>query len=253
MKARHIVWALVLTLAAGTAQADFILTGNQHLDVTRYYGWGILYNFSTADVLAGGYVSSLSTWDSSIVNRSGGRVDLLYAYGSSIMNISGAGEGGELYAYDTSTVNLSSGAVNRIQAWDSSIVNISGGYVGLLYGTHGSNTMNISGGYVDTILAYSAITVNVSGGSISHLQAWNSSTTVLHGYDFQATDGLSLIGDTVLGTGLLTGKWFDGTPWAMNILTHEATATILAVDVPEPATLALLCLGGLALLRRRKA
>ncbi len=34
----------------------------------------------------------------------------------------------------------------------------------------------------------------------------------------------------------------DGTPWAVNIKTHDAGATILAI--PEPATLALLALGG---------
>ena len=90
--------------------------------------------------------------------------------------------------------------------------------------------------------------MDISGGSISYLGAYETSGITLHGYDFGATAGLSLVGDEVIGTGLLAGKWFDGTSWVMSIGTHAAGAHIWAI--PEPATMALLALGGLAMIRR---
>jgi hypothetical protein len=59
-----------------------------------------------------------------------------------------------------------------------------------------------------------------------------------------------MCGERVLGTGLLSGEWFDGTRWTVNIQTNASGATILAI--PEPATLSLLALGGLAVMRRRR-
>jgi len=54
----------------------------------------------------------------------------------------------------------------------------------------------------------------------------------------------------VLGRGVLTGKWRDGTSWFTNIFRNDSTTPILAI--PEPATISLLALGGLAVLRRRR-
>jgi hypothetical protein len=85
---------------------------------------------------------------------------------------------------------------------------------------------------------------------VSYLRASQSSVVTFHGRDFGLHGGLWLDGDRVLGTGLLTGEWTDGTPWAVNILDNASTATIRAI--PEPATLLLLALGGAVLVLRRR-
>ena len=44
---------------------------------------------------------------------------------------------------------------------------------------------------------------------------------------------------------MLSGNWFDGTDWSVNIVRNDSTASIMAV--PEPATVLLFGLGCLVL------
>ena len=48
----------------------------------------------------------------------------------------------------------------------------------------------------------------------------------------------------------MSGEWWDGTPRETNIVARAPGATIQAI--PEPATLSLLALGGVVLIRRRR-
>jgi len=272
MKSRDIliVVALVLT-AAGTGRADFILMGAQHMDVTTSHTTGVLFDASTADVLMGGYIHNAFVSNEALlrvmrlegagvfaawVGYSGrlavlsGDVDWVYASGVSHTDICG-GQVRNVYAGATSSVNISTGGAINVGLSHASSMNITGGYVaGHLYAFDTSSAA-ISGGYVALLHTWHASTVDISGGSVSELGAYDTSTITVHGYDFGASGGLSLVGDEVIGTGVLTGKWFDGTAWTMEIPTHSLGATIVAI--PEPATLALLALGGLAAVRRRKS
>jgi len=229
------------------------LQGTSRESVRNLYA----YDMSTVDISGAvdnnyyGTVSYLTAYAKSTVNISGGRVGrYLYAYGSSVVNVSGGDVNDYLNACDSSTVNVSGGEVgNQINASATSTVDISGGLVAYL-NVSATSTVDISGGLVGTLITENASTVDISGGLVGNLYAYNPSTVTLHGYDFRATGGLTLDGDNVLGTGVLTGRWYgpDDTMWAMTISGNAAGATILAI--PEPATLSLLALGGLAMMRR---
>ena len=214
---------VVLAVTGTAAQAvDFVLMDSEHLDVVAYHATGTLFNTSTADVLAGGSIQNA------------------YVNGEAILYVRSGGSVYELNAYNTSNFDMSGGNVaNHLYARDSSSVDVSGGNIPYLY-AHNSSSMDIS------------------GGSVSNLYATNTSTITLHGNHFQSTAGLSLVEYDVIGgvpqydvvgTGILAGKWADGTAWMINVNQNDGGATIQAV--PEPAMLSLLALGGLALLRRR--
>ncbi|GEM_PF-1244602 len=246
----------------------------------RPYNYLRAYNQSIANI-SGGEVYGLAAYDSSTVDISGGNIafgplGLLTAYDSTTVAISGGEVSRGLVAYDSSTVDISGGSVNRLgaldsstvdisggevgefRAWDSSTVDISGGEVSFL-NTRNSSTVDISGGEVDGLGAGGSSTVDISGGSVDELGAWDRSTVTLIGYDFEALDGLELDEVEIIngvpqyevtGTGTLKGTWFGETEsWTIDIGWNDETATIMAI--PEPATLALLGLGGLVLLRRR--
>jgi hypothetical protein len=259
-KATGTVVLLLAGWMAGTARADFTLRGNQQVTVnTAAHEYGVLYDQSKAWIVAGGYVSArLSALHDSTAYMSDGFVQSFASYNNGTVNISG-GSVIHIDAWMFSTVNFSGGTLNGpLYAFDSSIVNISGGWVregiqspilGVWAGD--TSTVNISGGNVNAhVYAGGTSTVNISGGSVSYLCASDSVAVTFDGKDFILGTGLSLSGYRVLGTGTLSGKWMDGTAWATTISVHDAGAIILAI--PEPATLSLLALGGLAVMRRRR-
>ena len=283
---------------AGTARADFTLYGNEQLTVNTFHQQGWLYDQSKAWLVSGGEVNSLlRTYDDSTVDMSDGRIGFLETYGNSTVDISGGSLGifthdgsrvtvtggsvktvytsghssvdfacgpsgsadvGIVFVNDASTLTLSAGHLgSRIMAFDDSDVRITGGSVDDRVSAEDNATMTISGGDLYCLETWHDSVVDLSGGSVDFIRAHGGNMTI-HGKDFILVGGLLLEGDRVLGTGVLSGKWFDGTAWAIPIPVHEAGATILAV--PEPATLALLALlalslpkrGGLAMLKRKR-
>jgi len=222
MKSRHmlIVVALVLT-AEGAGRADFVLTGTEHLDVTTSHTTGTLFDASTADVLAGGYIiTNVYVNDEArlrVMRPSGGAVYTAWAHNTGRIAIS-SGDVYSLFAYETSSADISGGGVSYLDAYETSSVDISGGSVSYLKG-------------------YDASSVAISGGEVSHLDAYGTSNITLHGYDFGAAAGLSLVGDEVIGTGVLTGKSFDGTSWIIDIGSHSAGATIRTSSDPAQVLL----------------
>jgi len=179
---------------AAESQGDFALQGDEQLTVDSYHYKGTLYDTSCASIVSGGQVH-------------------------------------QLYAYDTSTANISSGSVYSIFTRNFSVVDISGGSTHDL-DARNSSVVNISGGSVSWIYGYDSSAVNVSGGSISDLHVYNYSTITLYGQNFRGSSSITFDGRRVLGTGMLSGDWMDGTPWAVNIFENDPTATILVIPVP---------------------
>jgi len=248
----HLFVAAVLALLGPLSQkgrGNFILWNDEQLTVNKSHNQGILYDRSRAYIISGGSVSYIDAYDSSTVEISGGSVDHHYAYDSSTVTLYG-GSVTFLYAYDSSTVgiswgsvysfgtfnsstaNISGGSVDHLSAYNSSAVEISGGTLSYLYACD-SNKVNISGGSITNLDTRNSSAVSISGGSVNSLVAYNSSTVTFYGQNFRVGSGLTFDGDRVLGTGILSGEWMDGTRWATNIAYNETTATILAI--PESA------------------
>ncbi len=221
MKMMAWVWAAVLGIALGwtaaAPAAEFVLINSEHADITEYYDTGLLFDTSTAVVYAKGHIADVYIDDEA----------LLRVMGDNYRGV------GAATLYGAGRIAISSAHVDYLSAHDSSGVDISGGRVDCLY-------------------AYDSSGVNISGGDVGRLYAYHTSSVLLHGYDFRATDGLSLAGDLVVGTGLLAGRWHDGTQWIIPIRSQDSLATIRTVTVPEPATMALLGFGLVALLFGRR-
>ena len=272
----HLIFGVLLGAAlalvgplAGEGRGNFTLDGNDQLIVAENHDNGTLWDTSRAIIASGGSVSYINAYNSSSVDISDGSVACLIAYNDSSVDISSGSVSNYLIANDNSSVHVSGGSVNNyLSAGDSSSVHISGGSLSQLsantsgsvdisgglvggLGTIGTSSADITGGSVCILTADYSSSVDISGGSVDWLNALFTSTVTFHGQDFVLGTGLSLDGDRVLGTGILSGEWMDGTPWTVEIYTNNSKATILVT--PEPATLTLLAVGGLALLRRRKA
>ena len=233
---------------------------------------GIDANGDSVVNMTHGYTSGFHVHENSTVNVSDSRIKTFYAGGTSTVNIRdtfvgsllGCGVHGALYARDDAEVNISGDCfVTAVRAGGNSVVNIAGGrFEGDgegPYGVHvsGNSTVNITGGVVVVglfggggLCTHDGSTTNISGGAVELLSVYDESTVTIRGRDFVLGDELSLDGDRVFGTGDLSGEWFDGTPWTVTITANDPGATILAI--PEPATLGLLALGSLAVLRRRR-
>ncbi len=308
----------------GPAQGSFILTDDQHLDVTAEFDEGTLFDRSTARVLDGGFIGktrirdeavlSVAHADAHVVNavaREEGRIELtagaisnspapvagaspLSATDNSTVVISGGSVwspdrsvwvtddatlrliGGEitttrgLRAAGASLVQIVAGAVAGgdagVEALGKSRVELSGGLVAgrdVFGGWEGvrareDSMLEMTGGTLLGLETFDQAQVTISGGTAMGLEAAGG-TVKLDGRDFVGLDGVSLVEHDVvdgvahyevLGTGFLMGNWRDGTEWAIPIDVNSPTSTILAI--PEPASIAVLAVGGLALVRRRR-
>jgi hypothetical protein len=190
-------------------------------------------------------VSGGSTWDlyshdRSQVTISSGSVETLFAFDSSQVTVSGGETGGPLYAYDNSQVTIFEGKIGyTLHAYDSSRVSWSGGSVGDSWYTvsptgkwdgHTEDNMYVDDEAILTIegLGFAIDGTPTAYGDITSVLAGPLDDEPVRHLTGTLANGQSIHNDFYIG--------------------HEAKIVL----VPEPATVLLLGLGGLAFLRRRK-
>lgn len=248
-----LTWCVLLAVVVWTpgAQGNFILWDDEETTVNSTHQEGNLYDESRAFIVSGGEVSYLYAHNYSTVDMSGGSISIwLEAHDSSTVYMSG-GEANYLYSYDSSTVNMSGGSVVSFRAYNYSTVDItevlaigvlhahnystvymSGGSIGYDLFAYESSTVNMSGGSViGNLSAQNFSKVNISGGSVGHdLRAYDSSIIDLYVKDFRLGSGLTLVGNRILGMGILSGEWMGDTErWTINIADNYGAGIFISL------------------------
>jgi len=228
--------------------------------------------------------SEVYVYDESSFQLLGGQISGLFqgisAHGQSEIIISDGIVGGYVYTYDNSQATIEGGSIgNLVYTLGNSNVAVSGGQM-MLWVSQNS-TVTVSGGEFVHLLSFAEGYLEMTGGEIDGtLRVTDNSIAVVSGGTFndfilsaseiifQGADfmvngnpveyGASLRdyaiptsynGGTWLG-GIITGTLENGGVLNNQFYIAETDADI--VCVPEPCTLTLLSLGGLALSRRRK-
>jgi len=101
------------------------------------------------------------------------------------------------------------GIVPSINAYDYSTITLTGMPLGILT-AHDHAAVGLYSGIANTINMTGSSIADLWSGTLSSLGALNTSTVLVHGYDFVLGPGLSLNGNDVNGTGVLSGKWLSG-------------------------------------------
>lgn len=164
--------------------------------------------------------------DTTTIDMTGGFVDWLITYNSSVLNLSDGVIGSKLIAEESSVMNISGGTMSDVSSNDSSTVNITGGDINWLFAGE---------------------KVNIYSGNIGELYAGHGGEANIYGLNLFATD----VGGSY-GYGYITGNWVGGAAFNIDLSNELAYSRLNLYEIPEPTTAVLLGLGGLALLRKRR-
>lgn len=238
------IWMMTIVLCFGLTRAHGVLL-NDGLIHNIFTTTGVIEirdddffdRATTVNVLDGGWTTSISAYERSVVNVSGGRIY------------------GVLHAYDNSQVTVSDGHIDGgLRGNDSSKISISSGEIDIIW-TTGNCELSISGGSILHALASSGSSrVTVSGCSIGYeVHTEGNSMITFVGNDFGINSvpvGYGVFDSGGQGTvhGILTGTLANGGSLDNEFWIRGDARIAL---VPEPTTLLLLGLG-VVLLRRSR-
>jgi hypothetical protein len=220
------------------------------------------YEDSRINISGGWLGRSLLAWDRSQVDITNGSIsDNLTAFDSSHVDISGGSISWESYATDNSQFDISGGSIGEFLLVDgSSQATISGGSIGTWLRALDTGQVEVSGGVIGEYLwASEDSQVDVLGGLIvGELRASLDGVMTIHGWDF-AVDGQDVgYGElsSIFGYGYEDEPFrhLTGTLASFELIDNDFRIGHNAkiVLVPEPGTLLLLGLGGLAVLRKQR-
>lgn len=285
--ARMTIWLVVLVAIMVTNQGfgwtQFNDGGTYDIDYEVNDVW-VDYSApnmqTTVNLINGGVISpgKLNGYNDSKINISGGKAGVVNAYDNSQVTMNSGIS--RLYAYDNSQVTMNNCGMSSLYAYDNSQVTINNGSLANLYAFHDSeialngvgtraisgylNLQNnaqlvMSGGRVNCLHMEDNSKVIMSGGDVYHhsLRIDDSSILALDGSSFRI-DGVPFTSGEI--TSILRGsysddpyRWLTGTLASGEMINYgfQIGNNAKIVLVPEPTTILLLGLGGLAVFKRK--
>ena len=211
---------------------------------------GTKYFYSNGSVGTGEYWPSVYIYDTppnhTTVNMSDGRVDTMSTFDNSIFNMTG-GTVYNLYSYESSTVNISDNNHSSpfaISAGDNSTINFGGTAKGWEFDVLNLATMNITGGAIDDLTTCNSGVINIYAGDI--LDVWGQDSTVINIFGYNL---LKVSTGGAYGHGFVHGYYGNNSYFDIDFMGSDTYSHVNLI--PEPATLFLLALSGLSLRKRR--
>ena len=203
----------------------------------------------------------------------GGKVGAVEAYNNAAVTLAGGIISEYIYGYDNAVITFNDGLTGMdIAVYDNATVNMAGGFLGGDLVANNTAVINMTGGSVGQLIADNDSTITWSGGSVgTAISVYGNGRIFLDGTNFRINGQVLGYGDnlsnfvtlteaqgedseedyyigTVTGT-LSDESYFSETFYIYNVGEFEGSADIIIL--PEPATLMLLGLGGMAALKRR--